>query len=266
MKTGARGRWRWAAAAGIVAALVLGLGRGRASPEHAFVARPLPRESSDLAVACLASGEVRPPVSELSDADFAAIVEIVGRLIRAYELADFDSFLALRAKDLEFAEREQRHHREELRSLCGQLGLDSARLPGDWTGLLGAYWDAYYSRAPVARFSPETSVIELHSEGLGERAIETWEREFEAVSAGLAGSLIRHRLMMPHRRSIGSVAGGSVDLRWLDLKLGFESHDGGTGRLIARFVWDGSMQEWFLHRADTIHDGEVRDDRRHLVL
>jgi hypothetical protein len=187
-------------------------------------------------------------------------------LIRAYELADFDSFLALRARDLEFAEREQRDHMDELRSLCEQLGLDSARLPGDWTGLLRAYWEAYYSRAPVVRFLPETSILALHAEGLGGREIEAWGHEFESLSEGVSGSLIRHRLTMPHRRSLGSVTSDSGNLRWLDLELGFEAHDGGTGRLIARFVWDGSTQEWFLHRADTIHDGEVRDDRRHLVL
>lgn len=268
MKTDRKNRGRLVGAG---AALVLALAFALARPggvaqfaEHR--ARPLGREVVDLAVACIGAGEVRPPVAELSDAELDGIAEIVARLISAYGHADFDSFLALRARDSAFAAGAQRERVEDLRSFCLELGLAPSELPGDWAGLLRAYWSAYYVEPPVARFLPELSVIDLHREGLGARSIASWDRDFEALHGARAGFRLDHRLAIPHRRSIERVAADSGGLPWLDLQLGFETSDGSRGWLIARFVWDGALQEWFLHRATTILDGELREDRRHLVL
>lgn len=234
-------------------------------PQESYMSA-MGQEAVDLAVACIGAGEMRPAIAELTDRELDSMVTILARLISAYGSGDFDSFLALRSSDLEFAGRAQRGHLEELRSVCVELGLDPERLPGDWIGLLRSYWAAYYAEAPVARFLPEASVLELHEEGLGERTTSAWDAEFDAACAELPGFRLQHRLVVPHRRSIEDVAADPGILCWFDLRLGFEAHDGGTGRLIARFVWDGALQEWFLHRATTVLDGEVRDDRRHLVL
>lgn len=261
-----RGRIAGAALA-LVLALALALARpGSEARIGAHRAQPLAPEVVGMAVACIGAGEVRPALSELSDGELAGIVEIVGRLIGAYGHGDFDSFLALRAGDVAFASQAQRGHVEELRSFCLELGLPRSDLPGDWNGLLRAYWRAYYVEAPVARFLPEGSIVDLHREGLGARSLASWDRDFEALLEARPGFRLDHRLAIPHRRSMERVAADAGGLAWLDLQLGFEAHDGNRGGLVARFVWDGVLQEWFLRRASTIHDGEPRDDRRHLVL
>jgi hypothetical protein len=247
----------------------LALARAGARPAPRAAPRPLPQEYLDLSVACLAFGEVRPPLPELSDGELNAMIELLGRLLHAYERRDFDSFLALRSGDLEFAARVQREHLDELRTFCTELGVDARRLSSDWVELLRAYWDAYYVEPPVARFLPEASAVALYRQGLGRHTLADWARHYEELCARRPGPSIRHRLMVPHRRSIERVAADAGDLCWLDVELGFEASEangGGTGRLIARFVWDGRAEEWFLHRATTVLDGELRADRRHLVL
>jgi hypothetical protein len=246
-------------------ALLLDYARG-APPRARHHARPLEREIVDLAASCLGAGAVQPPVGELTDAELGALVEILGRLIGAYARRDFDSYLALRAGDLEHAERVQSERRDELRGLCIELGRRSETLPLGWRALLGAYWEAYYrAEAPVARFRPESTVLVLHRERPSAPLAE-WEAEFEALVVQHPGARVRHRMMMPHGRPLEDVAGDPPTLTWVDLQLAYDAHDGAAGWLIARFVWDARMEEWFLHRATTVLDGELRDDRRHLVL
>jgi len=265
MKTDGRKRARWSAAAGIVGVLSLALAWGRMPAGRTLVPGPLPRELSDLAVACLASGEVRPALAELSDADLAAIVEIVARLIGAYERADFNSFLALRAGDLENASRRRSGDVESLRGLARELAVPPEELRGGWVEVLERFWNSYYDRPPILRFVPEGTRIELHSEGLGGRSLETWSASFEDLRDRVPGPWIQHELTVPHRRETERVARDSGPLRWVDLELPFETHGGLGARLVARFVWDGVLREWFLQDAATVYaDGDR--SQRHLIL
>jgi len=265
MKTDARLLWRCAAVAGIVVMLALGLGRWRASPERAFVPRPISRELSDLGVACVASGEVTPPVSELSEADLAAIVEIVARLVGTYERTDFESFLALRAGDLEDVARRRADDLESLRGLARELRVPEEELDRDWIGVLASFWAAYYEGSPVAHFLPEEARIELHSDGLGGRSLESWADSFEVLRQRVPGPSIQHELVVPHRRAIERIAADSAPLRWIDLELGFETRAGTHARLVTRFVRDGILREWYLHAAATVYTEGDRSER-HLIL
>lgn len=265
-------RSRGLACAGLVLAGAIGsglalgrIGSGRKAFSASPAAPPAP-ELVELALGCLGAGEVRPALAALTDAELDEIVVILARLIGAYAHGDFESFLALRAGDLAFAAHARRDDVGELASFCRQLGIPAAELPDDWNGLVASYWRAYYVTLPIARIRPEASVVELHREGLQARPLDAWERAFEALCAGREGQRTNHRLVIPHRRPIERVAADYGALRWLDLQLGFEAPDGAEGLLIVRFVWDGAVQEWFLHRATTILDGEHRDERRLLVL
>jgi hypothetical protein len=226
----------------------------------------LDREALDLGVACLAAGHMDPPVETLADGELAELVELVARLRAAYERADFDSFLALRWRDLEHANGAREDRVRELRALCRQLRVPRFALDGDWTELLGAYWHAYYRAPPVARFRPEETRAVLQVVEVPGAELAVWEAGFERLHEERPGAAIEHTLVVPHRRTLAAVAADPGPLRWLDLELGFEAHDGTAGRLIARFVWDGPTEEWFLHRATTLSDGERGDDARFLVL
>ncbi len=258
---------RWlAGAAGIVGALSFVLVWPWASAGRAaHASEPLPRELLDQGVACLASGEVRPAVSELCDADLAAIVEILARLIGAYERADFDSFLALRAGDLESAAERRSDDLEALRTIAQNLSIPSEKLMGDWIGVLASFWEAYYESPPITRFLPEETRIELHDHGLGGRSLESWTESFLALRDRAPGSWIQHELTIPHRREIERIARDSGPLRWVDLELGFETREGYGARLVARFVWDGLLREWFLHDAASVYAAGDRSER-HLIL
>jgi hypothetical protein len=226
---------------------------------------PLDRAGLDLGIACLAAGQMDPPIEALTDAELDELIEIVARLRAAYERADLDSFLALRWRDFEHADGAREDDIRELRALCRQLRVPRGALDGDWTELLGAFWRAYYRAPPVARFLPEETVAGLHAEDV--RAdLTAWEAGFELLRAARAGDVLEHTLVVPHRRPLAAVAADPGVLRWFDLQLGFEAHDGTASRLIARFVWDGPTGEWFLHRATTLTDGERGGDARFLVL
>lgn len=238
----------------------------RAEPAGAaFVPRALARELRDLAVDCLAAGTVQPPVSALSEAELAAVVEILGRLIAAYGRGDYEAFLALRAGDLESASEQRAGDLDGLRELGRELAIPSERMRGDWVATLGAFWSAYYERPAVARFLPEHTLVELHAEGLGARSLESWRQSFVALRDRLPGSWIQHDLCLPHRRSIEQVARDCGPLRWLDLELHFETHAGLGARLLARFVWDGVLSEWFLQDAASVYATGDRSER-HLIL
>lgn len=230
--------------------------------------RPVARPLVDLAVACLALGRVEPPLEQLSGPELDDAVEILARLIAAYGERDFDSFLALRAADLAHAEARRRDQADELRALCIALGRRPDGLPSSWRGLLEAYWTAYYVEAPVARFRPEETVLAFlrAAQASAPAELEAWEAGFERLCAERQGFRLDHRPVVPHRRSLERVVREARALRWLDLQLAYDAHDGAAGWLIARFVWDARVEEWFLHRATTVLDGELRDDRRHLVL
>lgn len=253
----------------IVACLGLGLAvakpwmgdrPGRQAPS------PTSAEAREFALACLGAGECRPAIGELDDRELEEILAILARLVSSYGERDFGSFLALRHGDLDSAEQRRDEDRGELRALCVELGTPEGELPDDWTGLLETYWHTYYREPPVSHFRPENTLVVLHREGLGAHSLGTWEAEFEALVAARQGARLRHRMMVPHRRSIEQVARDFGPLRWLDVQLAFVAHDAAEGWLVARFAWDGRVGEWFLHRATTVLDGELRDDRRHLVL
>lgn len=266
MKIDTRILRRFAGAAGILGPLTLVLAWAWMPSGHAtFVPEPLPRELRDLGVACVALGEVRPPVSELSDADLTAITEILARLASAYGNADFDSFLALRAGDLESAARWRSRDLESLRTIAQNLAIPAEKLQGDWIGVLASFWSAYYDYPPIARFIPEQTRIELHDHGLGGRSLESWKGSFVALRDRVPGAWIQHALTIPHRRDIHRVARDSGPLRWVDLELGFETQEGYGARLVARFVWDGAVREWFLHDAASVYATGDRS-QRHLIL
>jgi len=249
------------AAAGALACLA---SRGPRAPR--FVAPSLGPATVDLAVACLGAGETRPELAAVGDEDFQAAVSILARLIAAYAEGDYGSYLALRAGDLAHAETVQAEHCEEVRGYCRSLGVAPEALPRGWIGLLGAYWEAYYRRPPLERVVPEGARVEWHAEGLGARTIEAWEQDFEARCTGRGEARLDHHPMVPHRRTIDAVVRDAGRLRWLDVELAYVAPDAVRGRLIARFVWDTREEEWFLHRATSVLDGELGDDRRYLVL
>jgi hypothetical protein len=239
--------------------------RGERASYAGFAPSPLPRALSDRAVDCLAAGTVRPGLGELPQPELEAIVEIIGRSISAYELGDYDSFLALRAGDLESAARRRAGDVDGLRELGRELENAPSEPGDDWIAALGSFWKAYYERPAVVRFVPEHTRVELHEEGLGARSLASWTRSFEELRDRIPGFWIRHELSMPHRRDIEQVACDAGPLRWLDLELHFETHEGRGARLLARFVWDGVLREWFLQDAASIY---AKDDRsqRHLIL
>jgi hypothetical protein len=208
---------------------------------------------------------VRPALSELPDADLDALVQIVARLIGAYERADFDSFLALRAGDLAGVGERRAGDLEALRALGRELRIPERELRAGWIGVLARFWDAYYERAPVARFLPEETRVELHSEGLGERSLGSWEESFAALRDRVRGPWIQHDLVVPHRRAIEEIALDAGPLRWIDLELGFETRAGSHARLVARFVQDNGEKEWYLHAAATVYTVGDRSER-HLIL
>jgi hypothetical protein len=228
---------------------------------------PVPSEIRDYAVSALALGEIQPPIEALADAELEAVVRVLAHLFHAYETASFGSFLALRAGDLEFAQRARAERVGELHAFLAELGVGARDAPGDWLGALGAFWTAYYAAPPIARFVPEEIHVEVHAdEPPGDEA--DWWSAFEAMRDRRPGFVVEHRLMVPHRRSIGEIAGEGAELSWIDLDLGFETAEGSAGRLVARFVLDGAAGEWFLHRAVTVHDPErlAHGNRCQLIL
>jgi len=254
------------AGGGLVLAVAAGLLGGiRACGRPVPRPQPLNRELRDLGTACLALGEVQPPLAEISDADLEAMVEILGRLIAAYQYGDFDSFLALRAGDLEYSNQARAGELDELRGFCRELGVRDESLRGDWVDVLGRYWTAYYARPPVARFLPETTRVELHLEGLRGADLSSWESGFEALTPPHAKGVIRFDLSVVHRRAIEVVAADSGPLVWLDLALDFETPACGRSHLFVRFVRDAVAAVWFLHRAASAWMTGANPDRQ-LVL
>jgi len=227
--------------------------------------RPTPLSYRDLGVSCLALGSVSPPVEELSDEQFESLTTLLARLMHAYEAADFDSFLALRAGDVGFAGELRAHDIDVLRGFCRQLSVPEEKLGGGWLEVLESFWRAYYARPPVARFLPEGTRIELHTEGLRGGSTQDWELSFEALRDRVPGPLIQHELVIPHRRSVERIASDVGPFVWLDLELAFETQAAAIARLVARFVWDGIAGEWFLQRAATVYTRGDRSDR-HLIL
>lgn len=241
------------AAGGIV--LVAGLALASTRPWDAARARAgfsrLAPATLDLALACVGSGAVAPGLDTFSAAELDQLVEILARLIAAYEGRDFDSFLALRAGDLDSVARAQAHRLEDLRELGRALRMPARDLEGDWLAVLERYWQVYYTQAPIARVVPEATRVALHREGLQGADVDEWERAFERLAHSEPTPAILHHPTVPHRRSIERVAADARPLAWLDLEVGFETHAAESGRLIVRFVWDAAEREWFLHRAAT---------------
>ena len=89
------------------------LGRWRAAPSRAYRPGPLPAEYLDKGMACLAAGQVRPPLMELSDEELETCARIIGRLLHAYERGAFELTLFNRGILLIFSddERVRRMHR-----------------------------------------------------------------------------------------------------------------------------------------------------------
>jgi len=248
--------------AGIVA-WVLGPAAAWARP--ATVA-PLDRAYLELGLACLAEGELQPALAELDDAELVVLAGIVGRLLHAYQEGAFESFLALRLPDLAHAAEARAGDAWQVHELVRELGGDAAGLERcGWVESLRRYWTAYYGEPPVTRFLPELTAARLYRAGLGARSLADWERSFEARCERAGGAAIRHQLVIPHRRDIERVARDAGPLQWLDLQLAFETRTGAAGRLLARFVWDAVLGEWFLQAATSVYASGARVER-HLIL
>ncbi len=228
---------------------------------------PIPQEYRDYVISCLALGEITPPIESLDDAHLDAIVSLIAPVFHAYERADFGSFVALRAGDLEFARGEQAHRLGELRGFVRELGIPEPEIPRDWLGALSAFWSAYYDQPPVERFVPESLRVALHIGRPILRSSGQWDRSFESIRDRKSGFTIEQRLMVPHRASLEEIIGAGGALTWIDVDAGFETREAVVGRLVARFVWDEINGEWFLHRAATIYDGgQGPTGRCHLIL
>jgi hypothetical protein len=257
---------RWFAVA-LVAVFPAGILAWKASESIAaasITTAPLPEEALECGLACLAAGRVEPPLDELSEPELLQLAGLIGRLLHAYEEGAFESFLALRAADLEFAAEARQADLWQVRSLVRELGHASLDLEDcGWVESLRRFWKAYYAEPPVARFLYERSTAHLHREGLGGRSLEDWAASFEALGKG--GPAIEHRLVVAHRREIERVASDAGPLQWLDLELPFEARTGDAGRLLTRFVWDSHHREWFLHAATTVYAIGARVER-HLIL
>jgi hypothetical protein len=259
---------RWFVVA-LVAVLPAGILAWRASESFAadsVTTVLLPKEALERGLACLAAGRVEPPLDELSEPELLQLAGLIGRLLHAYEEGAFESFLALRAADLEFAAGARQADLWQVQSLVRELGHDAADLEDcGWLESLRRFWRAYYVEPPVARFHYELSAAHLHREGLGGRSLEDWAASFEALREHEGGPAIEHRLVVAHRREIERVASDAGPLAWLDLELPFEARMGDAGRLLTRFVWDSHHREWFLHAATTVYAIGARVER-HLIL
>ncbi|HEX6884509.1 MAG TPA: hypothetical protein VF530_14125 [Planctomycetota bacterium] len=240
--------------------------RGPAATWARAPVTPLERAHLELGLACLAEGELQPALAELADADLVVLAGLVGRLLHAYQEGAFESFLALRLPDLEHAAEVRAGDAWQVQGFVRELGGELENLERcGWVESLRRYWAAYYAHPPVARFLPERTVARLHREGLGARSLADWERSFEALRERAGGASIQHELVIPHRREIERVARDAGPLQWLDLELAFETRCGAAGRLLARFVWDAVLREWFLQAATTVYEQGARVER-HLIL
>jgi hypothetical protein len=259
-------RWlAWAALLALPGGILAWARRPAAHASTPSVAS-LPADQFDRGIACLASGVVQPSLSELSEADLRAVAGIIGRLLHSYENGAFESFLALRASDLEFAAEARAGDLWQAREFVRELGNQEPDLEEcGWVETMRRYWASYYAEPPVASFLLERSAVRLHREGLGARSLEDWQHSFEALRDREPGPTIQHELVIPHRREIERVARDSGRLQWLDLELPFEARPGGGGRLVTRFVWDAANHEWFLHAAATVYANGARVER-HLIL
>jgi hypothetical protein len=215
-------------------------------------------ELAELALACLGSGTVAPDLSRLSDAELEWLAGVLARLIGAYAQRDFGDFLALRAADLGSAAQPCAHELEELRELGRALRIPEHELAGDRVAVLERFWNAYYTRPPIAQLRPEATRVALHRDG-AHADLAAWERSFELFAGLGAAPAIVHRPVVPHRRSIAQVVAEARPLAWLDVELGFETSAAGDGRLCVRFVRDPFEDEWFLHRAITTGTGAPSD-------
>jgi len=228
---------------------------GSADASEVFLP-PTVRAEDDLAISCLVWGEVSPPLAELPEERLDEVVGVLSHLLAAYGHADFDAFLALREPDLEHGKRVQADHVHELHTLARQLGVTSSDLPATWLATLRVFWETYYEEPPVRRWIPDETVLHLSSSA----SEPMRERSFEALRSTLEGARIDHRLVVPVDLH---TAEGSLPS--LDLVLGFETGQGGRGRLLAQFVARrGAGRGWSLVRAVTAmearspHDSPVR--------
>lgn len=251
-----------------VAAVVIGLavrsrpaGASRRSP----MSRAIPTAYEDVAVACLALGDVAPPLAEIDARELDSIVATLARMLGAYEHADFETFADWRRADLAFAAQSRAGRVEELRAIARELGVRSEDVPQDWVGALATFWSAYYVRPPLAHVVAESARLRVVREDVD---AEAWEASFDALRDAIDGQRIEHHLAIPHRRSVSEVRRAARALTWMDFAVRFETHAGETGRLLCRFVWDETDDDWFLHRAVTAYprrSGNV-PDRRNFIL
>ena len=238
---------------------------------------PLPLVDRDLAVGCLAVGQVAPPLDEWSDEELDRIVAIVARLQRSYSQADFEAFLALRSGGLAQAHRVDEHRVAEMRALALRLGA-ADEVPDDWIGALRSFWEAYYEWPPVARWLPEMTRCLLRERNLDHESLVEWNTSFVNLRDELSfcesgkqlteGLYVDHKLTLSHPRSPAALVLQQARLRWFDLVLGFETPEGAEGRLLVRFVLDPIADEWFLQRAASAlwNEPPLPPDVRQLIL
>lgn len=250
-------------------ALMIGLAersRTARAPRRSSAQPVIPSVYEDVAVSCLALGEVTPPLAEIDGQALESIVATLARMLGAYQHADFQAFLDGRRADLAFASLSRADRVEELRATVRELGVRGEDVPHDWVGALAVFWSAYYARPPLAHVVAESARLVVARDDPAE--VVAWESSFDALRDAIEGQRIEHHLAVPHRRSVSEVRRVAGTLTWMEFSVRFETPDGETGRLLCRFVWDEADTDWFLHRAVTAYpqrSGNV-PDRRNFIL
>ncbi|MFT5284400.1 MAG: hypothetical protein ACI8TQ_000556 [Planctomycetota bacterium] len=202
------------------------------------------------AFACLTLGDSNRTLDSLSTESLEALAHSLAFTLHAYEQGSFDSYIAARRNDIEFATDAKANDVAELVGLLPVPTERNEETPKMWVPALRSYWRTINSTPPVETFQIEASVCDRGLLNLDPVAIEAWEAEFNQTVAQL-GSYIHLFPSVPHRRSIAELAIDKAELTYVDLQLPFTSRFQVSGMLILRLVLDDDS-EWFIHRAAAI--------------
>ena len=202
------------------------------------------------AYACLTIGDSNETLDSLSAESLDALANSLAFTLHSYEQGSFDSYLASRQNDLEFASATKAKDVAALVGLMPTPQQPNEEMSMRWVPALRSYWQMINSTPPIEAFQVEASVCHQGVLVLDPETIETWEAEFKDSAAQL-GSYIHLFPSVPHRRSIADLAYDRTELTYVDLQLPFTSRFHVSGTLILRLVLDDES-EWFIHRAAAI--------------
>ena len=212
---------------------------------------PVDPRFHDLAVHCLVHGSCSPEVDAIDPDTLDSVLDVLALTFRAYQEADFDSFVHLRAGDLDHASLARRPDVEELHSiLVDDLGVDGASLPQEWVAALRAYWTAFYQDPPVQRFLPDTASMELRRVDAPQGAPSP---QLGPPKTG-ATAVVGNRLVIEHCTTPEQILERDGSLTWFDFGITFETGTDATrARLSIRHAWDPEVNRWFVVRASTTY-------------